>query len=292
MTLFAGVSIIAGMYALRHRLVDCMAFNVAQDLRNITAAVPVMNKFSGVVITYNGEEYLARCLESLFKVCDDVVVIDSHSDDNTVAIARKSGAEVIDHDFLGDGPQRSLGVLHCRHDWVINLDQDEILDDDLIGMLVRLDLHDPDIEAYECRRKNHLHGKWIKVAGWYPDYICRIFNKHKTDFSQVKTHARIQTTRLRRLNGHILHYSFRDLQDMINRLNLYSDWQAESLFQSGKKVSSMTPVIRGMISFIKHYIVKRGVLAGLDGLTISTLNALGSYFKYAKLIERHEQKKA
>ncbi|WP_419584943.1 glycosyltransferase family 2 protein [Thiolapillus sp.] len=250
-----------------------------------------MNKFSGVVITYNGEEYLERCLESLFQVCDDVVVVDSHSDDSTVDIARKLGARVIDHDYLGDGPQRSLGVLHCKHDWIINLDQDEILGSDLIERLPQLDLQNPAVEAYECRRKNHLHGKWIKVAGWYPDYICRIFNKNKTDFSQVKTHARIQTARLRRLNEHILHYSFRDLRDMINRLNLYSDWQAETLFNNGKKVSTFTPVIHGMISFAKHYLVKRGVLAGLDGLSISILNALGSYFKYAKLIEKQAQRR-
>lgn len=250
-----------------------------------------MNKFSGVVITYNGEEYLERCLESLFQVCDDVVVVDSHSDDSTVDIARKLGARVIDHDYLGDGPQRSLGVLHCKHDWIINLDQDEILGSDLIERLPQLDLQNPAIEAYECRRKNHLHGKWIKVAGWYPDYICRIFNKNKTDFSQVKTHARIQTARLRQLHEHILHYSFRDLRDMIDRLNLYSDWQAETLFNNGKKVSTFTPAIHGMISFAKHYLVKRGVLAGLDGLSISILNALGSYFKYAKLIEKQAQKR-
>lgn len=250
-----------------------------------------MNKFSGVVITYNGEEYLERCLESLFQVCDDVVVVDSHSDDSTVDIARKLGARVIDHDYLGDGPQRSLGVLHCKHDWIINLDQDEILGSDLIERLPQLDLQNPAVEAYECRRKNHLHGKWIKVAGWYPDYICRIFNKNKTDFSQVKTHARIQTARLRQLHEHILHYSFRDLRDMIDRLNLYSDWQAETLFNNGKKVSTFTPAIHGMISFAKHYLVKRGVLAGLDGLSISILNALGSYFKYAKLIEKQAQKR-
>lgn len=250
-----------------------------------------MNKFSGVVITYNGGEHLERCLESLFQVCDDVVVVDSHSDDSTVDIARKLGARVIDHDYLGDGPQRSLGVLHCKHDWIINLDQDEILGSDLIERLPQLDLQNPAIEAYECRRKNHLHGKWIKVAGWYPDYICRIFNKNKTDFSQVKTHARIQTARLRRLNEHILHYSFRDLRDMIDRLNLYSDWQAETLFNNGKKVSTFTPAIHGMISFAKHYLVKRGVLAGLDGLSISILNALGAYFKYAKLIEKQAQRR-
>ena len=250
----------------------------------------MMNKLSGLVITYNAEHEIEPCLNSLFKNCDDVVVIDSNSTDQTVAIAEKIGAKVILQDYLGDGPQRSFGLQYCKHDWIINLDQDERLDNDLIAMISGLDLNNEKIDAYECRRKNHLHGKWIKVAGWYPDYICRIFNKTKTDFSVAKIHARIETDRIKRMDGHIIHYSFKDTRDMINRLNDYSSRHAESLYKQGKKVSNYTPVLRGLGSFIKHYFLKRGVLAGLDGLTISTLNALGSYFKYAKLIELYMQK--
>lgn len=250
-----------------------------------------MNQYSGLVITYNGEEYLESCLKSLFRVCEDVVVIDSHSSDNTVNMAKKLGAKVSVHDYTGDGPQRSIGLPYCKHSWVINLDQDEVLDEDILAVLPTLELNNSSIEAYECRRKNFLHDKWIKVAGWYPDYICRIFDKSKTDFSQVEIHSRIQTSRFMRLDGHILHYSFKDTHDMINRLNSYSDRQAQSLYSRGKHVSAYTPMTRGLVSFVKHYFIKRGMLAGLDGLTISILNALGTYFKYAKLIELKSYKK-
>jgi glycosyltransferase involved in cell wall biosynthesis len=249
-----------------------------------------MNKFSGLVISYNGEQEIEACLNSLFKICEDVVVVvNSASNDQTVFIAENLGAKVVIQDYLGDGPQRSFGLQYCQHDWIINLDQDERLDDDLVAVISELDFKDQQIEAYECRRKNYLHGKWIKVAGWYPDYICRIFNKNKTDFSAAKIHARIETSRIKRLEGHIIHYSFKDIRDMINRLNDYSSRQAEVFYDQGRIVSSITPVLRGLGSFIKHYLLKRGILAGLDGLTISTLNALGAYFKYAKLIELHEQ---
>ena len=248
-----------------------------------------MNNFSGLVITFNEEKNIADCIGSLQKVCDDVVVVDSLSSDRTSEIATAMGAKIISQSFLGDGPQRSYGLQHCQHDWIVNIDADERLDDDLISELAELNLDPERIEAYECRRKNYFHGRWIKVAGQYPDHVCRIFNKRKTDFSQVKLHTRIESKQLSRLSGHIIHNSFEDLSDALNRLNLYSDWLSEDLYNKGAKVSGYAPFGHGLVSFIKFYFLKRGFMAGLDGLTISIINAFGSYYKYAKLIERHEQ---
>jgi glycosyltransferase involved in cell wall biosynthesis len=250
-----------------------------------------MNKFSGLVMTLNEEKNIQDCLSSLFLVCDDVVVVDSNSQDKTVEIAEKMGATVLLQNFLGDGPQRSFGARHCKHDWVIYLDADERLDQDLVNELPGLDLDNASIEAYECRRKNHIHGRWIKVAGQYPDYICRIFNKSKTDFSPDQIHARIETKKLSKTSGHILHNSFENLNDMIRRMNLYSDWHSEDLFNRHKRVSGLAPITHGMISFFKFYIFRRGFMAGLDGLSLSITNSLGSYFKYAKLIEKNKSNK-
>ena len=248
-----------------------------------------MNKYSGLVITLNEEKNIAGCISSLQKVCDDVVIVDSLSSDRTCEIAARMGAKVVPQNFLGDGPQRSFGLKHCKFDWVVNIDADEKLDDDLIYELANLKLDPENVEAYECRRKNHFHGRWIKVAGQYPDFVCRIFNKAKTDFSQVKLHTRIESKRLSRLSGHIIHNSFEDLSDALNRLNLYSDWLSEDLYNKGVKVPAHAPFSHGLVAFIKFYFLKRGFMAGLDGLTISIVKALGSYYKYAKLIEKHEQ---
>lgn len=246
-----------------------------------------MTLLSGLVITYNEERHIRDCLKSLSRICDDIVVLDSESDDRTAEIARDMGAKVIIQPFLGDGPQRSAGLPHCKHPWVFYLDADERLGEDLVSELNSLDLDSRSAEAYECRRKNHINGRWIKVAGQYPDHICRLFNRTKTDFSPLQTHARITTTKLDRLDGHILHYAIESLNDMSERMIRYSDWQSNSMFDEGKRVSKLAPFGHGLGCFIKFYFFRRGFLAGLDGLNISLFNAMGSYLKYAKLIEKY-----
>lgn len=245
-----------------------------------------MKRLSGLVITLNEEENIHDCLISLFQVCDDVVVVDSNSQDATADIARELGAKVILQPFLGDGPQRSAGLLHCKHPWVVYIDADERLDEELVKELTNLDLEHEQFEAYECRRKNHVNGRWMKVAGQYPDYICRVFNRAKTDFSPLSTHARITTDELGRLDGHILHYAIGNLNDMSTRMIRYSDWQSQSMFEEGKTVSVFAPFVHGLGCFVKFYLIRRGFMAGLDGLNLSIFNAMGSYLKYAKLLEK------
>ena len=245
-----------------------------------------MSVLSGLIITLNEEKHIADCIDSLLRVCDDVVVVDSMSSDQTVEIARQHGATVLQQAFLGDGPQRNFGLEHCLHEWVIYIDADERVDDDLVEELKTLNLGEGNIEAYECRRKNFLRDRWIRVAGQYPDYICRLFNKTRTRMSEDRAHARIKTNKLGRLSGHLLHYSFENYADMLNKLNLYSDWQSQALLEKGRKVSPFAPFLHGLHAFIKFYLIRRGFVAGLDGFTLSMLNAMGSYFKYAKLIEK------
>lgn len=243
---------------------------------------------SGLVITLNEEKNIRGCVNSLFKICDEVIVIDSNSIDKTVAIAQNLGAKVYTQPFMGDGPQRSFGIKYCKNDWILNLDADERLDDDLIEQIQSLDCSHSFYDAYEFKRKNILHGKWIRVAGWYPNYVKRLFNKNKTDFSSVRIHTKITSKKFKRINGHIVHYSFENYEDMLKTLNKYSTWQAEILFRQHKKTSSLAPFVHFFVAFIKHYFIQLGFTAGIDGLTISILNALGSYFKYAKLLEQYQ----
>ena len=169
------------------------------------------------------------------------------------------------------------------------IDADERVDDDLILELKNINLSQTKFEAFECRRKNHFNRRWMKVAGQYPDYICRLYNKTKTDFSPLQTHARIETKNLSRLQGHLIHYTADDLGDMIGKMNKYSDWQSNTIVQSGKRVSALAPFSHGLMAFIKFYILRFGFMAGLPGLNISILNAMGSYLKYAKAIEKQNE---
>ncbi|BCL76894.1 glycosyl transferase family 2 [Jeongeupia sp. HS-3] len=243
-----------------------------------------MQPYSGLIITYNEAHNIAACIASLAQVCDDIVVVDSGSSDDTVAIARAAGATVlVQLPFLGDGPQRSLGLPLCRHDWVINLDADERLEADLIATLQA----QPEwpVDALECRRRNYIGDRFTPYAGQYPDYICRIFDRRRADFSPLKAHSRVQTKSTRKIEGHVTHYSYRDYDDMFARINKYSTWQAQEMFAQGKRASLGKAIAHGSIAFLKHYIAKRGFLAGCDGLSISLSKGLGSYLKYAKLIE-------
>jgi glycosyltransferase involved in cell wall biosynthesis len=252
-----------------------------------------MDYISGLVITYNEENNIEDCINSLKKVCNEVVIVDSNSIDRTKELAEAMGVIFIQQDFLGDGPQRNHGLPYCSYPWVLNLDADERLDEDAITTIKSLDLANTPFNAFDFRRKNHLHDKWIKYAGWYPDYVRRLFNKNTTDFSPVAVHTKIKTNNIKKLNCNIIHYSFKDLDDMVARLNTYSTWGALQLYKQGKKVSSLAPFSHALFSFIKFYFFKRGFLAGIDGLSISMAKSVSSYLKYAKLIEHisHYNKK-
>ena len=244
-----------------------------------------MNKISGLVITFNESRNIVDCIRSLKRVCDDVVVVDSLSADDTVALAEAEGATVIRQPFLGDGPQRTVGLPHCRHDWVLNLDADERLEDDLADWLARTDLSALPADAVESRRRNYVGNRTTRHAGQYPDYVLRIFNRQRADFKPVVAHSRIQAGRVIRNEGHITHYSYRDYADIFNRACLYANWMAKDLAASSKPVHGWHPMLHGTSAFLKHYVIKTGFLAGLDGLTLSLGKALASYLKYARALE-------
>lgn len=245
-----------------------------------------MTKISGLVITYNEAANIRACLESLFAVCDDVVVVDSLSTDGTAEIAREMGASVVEQPFLGYGPQKNAGLPRCRHDWVLSLDADERLDADAIAAIRQLDGENGAYDAYEFRRKNLFHGKWIRCTSWYPDHVRRLFNRSKARFSDLQCHEKVETANSKQLDSHIIHYSYRDYQHMLHKLNQYSSQYADDNAAQKKKVSALSPLAHGLFAFLKNYLIKRGFLCGFDGFTISLLNALGSYFKYAKLLEK------
>lgn len=242
-------------------------------------------KISGLIITFNEEHNIKDCILSLLSVCDDVVVVDSCSVDGTVEIAKSLDATVLTQPFLGDGPQRIHGLPHCKHQWVLNLDADERLEEDSIQAIQSLNLAEDDVDVYEFKRNNFIGTHITRYAGQYPDYVARLFHQQTANFSPVRAHTRVKGAKHKRLNCHIKHFSYKNWSDLFSRQCKYATWGAEELAKRNKKLSALSPFTHGLWSFFRHYFVKCGYLAGLDGLTISVAKAIGAYLKYAHAIE-------
>ena len=246
---------------------------------------------SGLVITFNEEKNIGKCIDSLFKVCNEVIIVDSLSSDNTVKIAEEKGAKVISQKFLGDGPQRTHGLPFCSNDWILNLDADEFLDTDSIKFIEKGNFLTDPFDAYSFRVKNFLQEKVIDFAGWYPDYKIRFFNKKTALPSEDKVHQKIIATNVKKLKTHILHYGSHSFFQIIAKKNQYAQWNAEQLYDAGKRVSCFKPVVNGLVSFIRCYFFKKGIINGIDGLTISLTQGYFSYIKYANLYQIQKERK-
>jgi glycosyltransferase involved in cell wall biosynthesis len=243
-------------------------------------------KITVTIITLNEEEFIRDCIESAWKVADEIIVVDSISTDKTREIANNLGAKVIEQSYLGDGLQKDFGVQFANNDWILHLDADERLDEQMIKEIKAINYAETTYDAYAFRRKNYLGSRWQKV--WYPDYVIRLYHKDRCRFSPMIGHTSLTTKNYLRMKGNIIHYSFKDLNDYLIRAAKYSKRDAKVLVESNRKISAWDPVIHGTASFVKYYFLKKGFIYGLDGLTASLLGALRSYIKYAQVIEMHE----
>lgn len=246
---------------------------------------------SGLVITFNEEKNIGKCIDALFEVCDEVIVVDSLSKDQTVAIAESKGAKVISQAFLGDGPQRTHGLPFCKNEWILNLDADEFLDADAKAFIVNQKYLTGTYDAFSFRVKNFLADELIDFSGWYPDSKVRFFNKKTAHPSDAKVHQKIIATNEKKVAVHILHYGWSSFDQILAKKNQYSTWHAQQLFDQGKRINSWKPVLNGTVAFIRCYFFKKGIFNGLDGLTIAMIQAFFSYMKYAKLLKLQRQSK-
>jgi glycosyltransferase involved in cell wall biosynthesis len=243
-------------------------------------------KISVAVIAFNEADRLAECLRSVHWA-DDIVVVDSGSTDETPAIARSMGCRVYHQPFAGFGRQKQSAVDRCRNAWVLILDADERMPADSAEQLpAAIASAGDDVAAFSFRRKNYLHGRWIRRCGWWPDTVVRLVCKERGRFSGDSVHERwLADGRVAALSDAIEHHSFRDYADMIAKLQHYSTLGARQLAERGATVRWWQPTTHGLWTFFQVFVLKFGFLCGLDGFIISLLNAGGSFMKYAKCWE-------
>ncbi|QTA80185.1 Putative lipopolysaccharide core biosynthesis glycosyltransferase, WaaE-like [Desulfonema limicola] len=239
------------------------------------------------IITYNEADRISHCLESVL-FADEIVVVDSFSTDNTIEIAQNFGCKVLTQKWPGFSRQKQFAVDNCKNDWVLILDADEQIPEQTAEEIKKITAEpEKEIYAYNFLRKNFLHGRWIKHCGWWPNRVTRLVNKKHGNFDDRPVHEKwICSGPVKKLDLFIEHYSFRNYEDMINKMQTYSSLAAKEMKQQDKKIRWWSPISHGMWMFFKTYILETGFMEGFDGLVISLLNAQGSFMKYAKAYEK------
>lgn len=241
------------------------------------------------LITFNAAARLAQCLEAV-SFADEIVVIDGGSTDATVGIAEAHRARVIEApDWPGFGPQKNRALDALTTDWVLSIDADEVVSQEL-GAAIRAALSKPQAEVYAVDRLSNFCGQWVRHSGWYPDWIPRLFKRGTACFSDDLVHERLvlanpDATKVARLQGKLMHYSYEDFETVLRKMDNYSTAGARQRHAAGKRGSLATAVLRGAWAFVRTYLLRRGFLDGRAGFMIAVFNAQTVYYRFLKLSE-------
>lgn len=241
-------------------------------------------RLSVVVITRNVAGELPACLASV-AFADEIIVVDSGSTDDTVAVAARHGACVLRQEWLGYGPQKQYGVQQARNRWVLCVDADERVSERLRASIVAT-LASPTKAAYAMARCNRFMGRWLRHGEGYPDWSVRLFDRERARWSDDAVHERVLTNGpVGRLDGDLMHESETGIAAYLEKQNRYTTLQAESLLARGKRVSLGRLVLSPLFRFIKFYFLRLGFLDGVPGLVHISIGCFNSFIKYAKLRE-------
>ena len=247
-----------------------------------------MPPLSAIVITRNEAANIADCLDSV-AFCDERIVVDCGSSDETVAIAQNKGAQVAAHDWGGFGPQKNFALSLAAGDWVLSLDADERVSLKL-SETIRAVLADEAVDAYEFPRLSSFCGRPMRHSDWHPDYVLRLFRRGKARFTDAIVHERVICDGvIKRLSPPLIHHPVLKLEDALSRVDRYSTASAAAIVKSGRRVSFMAGIGHGLAAFLRTYVLRAGFLDGAEGFLLAVANAEGSYYRYMKawLAMRH-----
>ena len=244
-----------------------------------------MPTLSVILITRNEEANLADCLASLEGIAQQIVVVDSNSTDGTLEIANRYGALMAyPSDWPGFGPQKNRALDLATCDWVLSLDADERLTPSLKSEILTAINHSAQIDCFAIPRLSWYCGRFIRHSGWSPDYVDRLFRRGTARFSDDLVHERlIPNGAVAKLENPMLHYSFMNYSQVLDKLNRYSTASAEQAFAKGKTSNPLKAVLHGMWAFVRTYILRAGFLDGPQGFALAMSNAQGTYYRYMKL---------
>jgi len=244
-----------------------------------------MLKISAVIITFNEERNIARCLASIQAVADDIVVVDSFSTDNTSEICRQMGVRFVTHAFEGYIEQKNYALTQAMYPFILSLDADEALSEELRKSILELK-QSILFDGYTMNRLTNYCGYWVRHCGWYPDKKLRLWDSTRGQWGGTNPHDKFimdKEARIGHLQGDLLHYSYYTAEEHLAQIEKFSTIGAEALFRKQVRPGFLTPYINAAARFIKAYFFKMGFLDGRTGYHVCKNSAYANYLKYRKL---------
>ncbi len=240
---------------------------------------------SVIVITKDEEAVIQRCLESVAWT-DEIVVVDSGSSDRTLDICREFGAKVhVTEDWPGPGPQRNRAIDGSSGEWLLALDADEWVSPELRAEIEAITRGLGGSIAYRIPRLSSYCGRYMRHGGWWPDYVSRLFKRGTARFGGGLVHDHLVVNGpVGKLDEHLMHEAFIDLEEVLQKVNSYSTWGARTLADGGHRSGLTTAVAHALWTFFKTYLFRAGFLDGREGFMLAVSNAEGTYYKYVKLM--------
>jgi glycosyltransferase involved in cell wall biosynthesis len=245
-----------------------------------------MPKLSVVIITFNEEKNIARCIQSVQQIADEIVVLDSFSKDKTKEICLSLGVNFFEHAFDGHIQQKNRAITYAKNNHVLSLDADEALDETLIKSILAVK-QNFSCDGYYMNRLTNYCGNWVKHCNWYPDKKLRLWDSTKGHWTGTNPHDKYELfegdKKAGHLKGDILHYSINSIADHYKQVEYFTTIASKAYFSNGKKAPFYKLVVNPIAKFIDHYILHLGFLDGKTGFLVSKISAYATYLKYKKL---------
>lgn len=263
---------------------------------------PEKKGVSALLITYNEEKNIRRCLDSIRWVAE-IVVVDSESSDRTRDICREYTDRIFVRKFMGFSAQKNFGLSKCNREWVLTIDADEVVSEELKNEICELDLageksatgkivNDDFVTGFQIPVKTVFFDRWIRYGGWYPNYHLRLFKRDQGRFNTLSVHESIKVKGVvKKLSGAIEHYPYQDLKECIDKADYYSSLAAQEMFKNRKfhEITPLNMIFRPALGFFQRYFLKLGFLDGFPGLILNVFHAYYIFMKYAKIWEMRKR---
>ncbi len=247
----------------------------------------MITPISVVIITFNEEENIERCILSVQEIADEIVVVDSFSTDKTEEICSKYNVHFVKHRFEGHIEQKNFAIIQAKYPNILSLDADEALSDELKKSILEVK-NNFSQDGYTFNRLTNYCGFWIYHCGWYPDVKLRLFDSRKGKWGGINPHDKfeLQTNcSQQHLKGDLLHFSYYSAADHISQVNKFTEIGAKEAFLRGRKATLLQILINPLWKFLRDYFIKRGFLDGYAGFVICVISSHATFLKYVKLRE-------